>query len=225
MREALRGNGDLAELSTLLQLVEMEVLTGRVRYDRGGEIGVYGGSIVRAGLGRLSGVGALLEMFLVTSGPFGVDVGAEPKAPPLGSTAALVLDGCRLLDDWRRIESLFLSAGRAGPLPPPLQALQFDGRLPTGSVLAAAGAARHPLVDPILQAIESGVLVEVARAAPAVPAANAATYEACMEEGRRCVRGGRLAEARARFSEAITLRPDDRVAIQNLRRVAAMEAR
>ncbi len=224
MPEVLRGDGVVVGLASLLQLAEGEALTGRVVLPRG-EVGCHLGNVVRARFGALAGVAAVQEHFLHPGGSFSVETGDEPAAPPLGPTSALVLDGYRLLDDWRRVEALRLRRVDGAALPPALGALapRLDGRRPVSDVVAAAGAWRCRVIDPLLEALEAGTLVEVAPdEVEDDPPTDPGGFDTAMEAGRRLVREGRYDDARAAFGRALAARPDDRVALQNLRRLAAL---
>ncbi len=231
MSEVLSGDGDAIGMGALLQIAEMEVLTGRLVYEAGGEVGMHAGNVVRAAFAGQGGVSALLELFLHAAGRFVVEAAPEPKAPALGSCAGLVLEGCRLLDDWRRVEPLVLATVEPYGLLPAIARLRLDGRKPVWQAVQMAGVTRSSVVDPLLLAIEQGHLQE---AAPPVPprvlpqhlhADGSSAYDACIEVGRRLVREARYVEARQYFEMALSMRPDDRIATQNLRRVAKMEGR
>lgn len=244
MREALRGDTCTFSLGTLLQAAESEGITGVIRFAPEVEVGLHAGAPVRARHHGLAGVEALLEMFLRPLPPFVVHVGAEPAAPPLGVTVGLVLDACRLQDDWARVAPLVLAARDATSLPAEVRALPLDGRQPVWAAVDAAGTSRARVIDPLLGGLEAGHLVEAAPPVAAPPEtatapvqqpvtshpsgptpAHAGDYDLALGLGRRLVREGRFGEARAAFEHALAVRPEDGVARQNLRRLAALSER
>ncbi|MDP2316942.1 MAG: hypothetical protein Q8P41_28880 [Pseudomonadota bacterium] len=231
MSEILRGLGDRIGLSTVLQLAEMECLSGRVSLTSG-EVGLHVGTIVRARCGSLTGVEGLLELLLRPPGGFTLEVTDQAAAPPLGNLASLILEGCRLQDEWRRVEARVFVPARPDALSGPLAALRpvLDGRRRIAEAVTLARLACCRVADPLVQAVEAGDLLE--RPAPPVPAGSngsgppggtSVDFDTAIAEGRRCVREGRLDVARAAFERALGERPDDRIALQNLRRLAAIQ--
>jgi hypothetical protein len=217
MPEVARGDATVFGLSSLLGLLEAEAFSGRMVYGSG-VIAFARGAPVRAELGARSGVPALLELFLEPAGTFVIERADVAAGPPLGDPTALLLEGCRLQDEWARLAPIAVLP--QGPLPPALQPLValLDGR-PLVDAVAAAGLARAGGVDPLLAALEAGTLVETLPRRPTLPT----DFDAELDAARRAVREGRLDDARGHFQRALSARPDDRIARQNLRRLDTLQ--
>ncbi|MES2638934.1 MAG: DUF4388 domain-containing protein [Myxococcota bacterium] len=234
MPEILRGDLQAVGLSTVLQAVEAEGLTGKISVPRG-EIEVHMGNVVSARVANLGGIDALMELFLQPGGTFVVHTAEVVPAVALGPLTTLVLDGCRLLDEWQRIAASALLPTGTGPLPATLARLtpHLDGRTAIRDGVTTAGEWRCRVIDPLIQALEDGRLsqhdaVVSPAAAPAPPVdtptpGDDTSFDATIDTARRLVREGRLGEARAAFERALVDRPNDRIALQNLRRLAALE--
>lgn len=220
MAEILQGDTAAIGLFAVIQLAEGEALSGRLVLPRG-EVALHLGNVVGARFGAVTGVDALYEHLLWRGGRFVFEDAPVPAAPGLGPAAALMLEGCRLLDEWQRVEGLVLACApdaapstKLAPLVPHL-----DGRRRVRDAVARAGMLRCHAVDPLLDGLDAALLVERAVAVEEAPADD---FDALMDAGRRHVRAGRHADALAAFRRAVALRPDDRVATQNLRRIAAL---
>jgi tetratricopeptide (TPR) repeat protein len=236
MRDVLRGALGPVRVASLLQLAENEMLTGRLTIDGVGDITALQGRVVGATHRDLTGTIALYELFLYQEGDFRFSLDPSVRGEALGPLLALILEGCRLADEWERLAPLYLKPTRPLPTPEPGPAAKvlsrLDGRRSVAD--AAAGLPRVRVVDPLLQLCETGLLVETdppqggqktGRAptpAPAQPrGADLPTdYFAAMDLGRKHLREGQYAEAKSAFEAALKARPNDRVAAQNLKRVA-----
>lgn len=206
---------------SVLQLAEGEAVTGRLVLPVG-EVRLHLGQPVAARCGALSGIDGLMELVLAGAPSFVLNTEEVAASPPLGHLGALLLEGCRLLDEWRRIEELVLmvdgGATPANGLAP--LARHLDGRRTVDEAVRRAGVPRCRAVDPIVEGLDVAILVE--RARPVESVVTADDFDAMMEEGRKRVRAGQLVEAEAAFRRALAARPDDRIATQNLRRIAAL---
>ncbi|MCB9778766.1 MAG: DUF4388 domain-containing protein [Alphaproteobacteria bacterium] len=253
MPEVLRADGRRVALSSLLQLVDLEALDGRITTERG-RIDLQEGRVVGAQLGDHAGVGALLELLVVPLARIEiVEESPAAEGPPLGELMGLVVESCRLADEWARLAPLVL----APPVPvcedPALAEVLagVDGRRALWEIVDDAPVLVVQVVDPLGALLATRVLEVVGRRAMPVlvatpgglelppadgsppespPIASAgggdppdATYDELVESGRRFVRARQLDEARERFERALHLRPDDSIAAQNLRRIAALQ--
>lgn len=218
MADVLTGSTEFVSLGSVLQLAESEVLTGTLKVGLA-ELGLYGGRVVRASYGRADGVDALMEAMLQRGAPFTLDNAPVAAGPSLGETGPLLLEAFRLMDDWARIEALVLRA--LGPLEPALATLApaLDGTRTVGAAADQAGVVRVRIIDPLLAAYEAGAFEQLATP---LPPPLPADFDSLIDRGRAYLRDGRYADARDAFERAVALRPDDRVATQNLRRIVAL---
>lgn len=239
MPEVLAGSLKAVGLPSLLQLAESEGLSGRLSLHGAGEVELREGLPVAARCEGLQARAALLELFLVDADRFSLLATASPPAgAPLGEVIELVMEGCRLADEWSRLAACPVVRGPAAPVAGPvgrlLAALEPGQPLDIGR--RAAGLARAACVDPLLDLVEQGALrlappVELPAPAPAelpppapaaVPAEPAGPapvdYYTALEQGRDHLRTRDHDAAEAAFQAALAARPDDRVARQNLAR-------
>lgn len=241
MPEVLRGDPGRVGLPSVLQLLEGEAMSGRLALGPAAWLDLANGLPVAASCEGREGRGAALELFLLDVPWFSFDAHPVEAAAPLDAMLSLIMEGCRLSDEWAR-----LAASTVQRQPDRVEGLagRLLSQLPDGACLEvarrAAGLARCSLVDPLLSLVEAGALVlgptvalpEPLPAPPpapvlaptppvAAPPPEPAFADAfvALEEGRRLVRLGDLVGAEAAFLAALTLRPDDRVARQNLARV------
>ena len=232
MTEILRGDARAVSLGTLLQVVESENLSGAIRFTPSGEIGVSQGAPVRARYAGVTGVDALLEIFLQPPHSFVLDAGAPEAGESLGVTVGIVLDACRLQDDWRRVASLVLVPSRPGPLPGVLAPLSrlLDGRRSVWQAVEAAAIPRSKVTDPLGAALADGLLrtaeAPIASVEPPALSEDASDeFGVLIEVARRLTREGSFDLARGAFERALAIRPGDRVALQNLKRLSALRER
>jgi hypothetical protein len=221
----------MISLPSILQLVEAECVTGRLVVEGGGQVGFFAGRPVEAQWGEVSGVAALLDVFVREAPSFALESTAVPNSAPLGAVLGLIMEGCRLADEWKRLAFQTFTVGRRdramelGGVSAKL-AQSLDGSRVFELAVDKAGLARSAAIDPMLALIEEGVVHEVTSPPPPVrehgPLAVAGFGEA-MDRGRDALRAGAYAEAAALFEAALALRPEDRVAAQNLRRVRELQ--
>lgn len=231
MREILRGDLEVLNLASVLQLIEAEAVTGRMTFDQGAEILFKHGQLVGATLGPRRGVQAVEEMFLTPMATFVLSQGEVQEERVLGMMTGVIMSGLRLSDEWARLSALVL-----GPRPgreikdAALAALvnQMDGARTVVEVVQAAGTYPVAAIDPLVRGLDEGVLREVS--APSPERAKAALnppgpeeYYPLIDEGRNHLKLGHLAEAEAAFRRAQMARPDDRLAEQNLKRVLQLK--
>lgn len=230
-RLVLSGDLTLVSLPSILQLVEAECITGLLTVDGGGEVGFFAGRPVSARWGSVSGVAALLDVFVHDAPAFTLRTHAVPNGQPLGAVLGLIMEGCRLADEWKRLAfQCFAVAHRAravelGEVPRTLLP-HLDGGTVFELAVQRAGLARSAVIDPMLALIDEGVVHEVT--SPPPPARDhgpltVAGFGEAMDRGRDALRGGAYTEAAAYFEAALALRPEDRVAAQNLRRVRELQ--
>lgn len=166
-RDALQGDTGGVGLFSVLQLAELEAMSGRFEVAAG-TITLHRGQVVAAEAGSLTGIDAVYELLLAPPSRFVLRKEEVAGGEPLAPTAILMLEGCRLLDEWQRLAPMVLApAGGAvvEGLPSSLLS-RLDGRRPLESAVSRAGLARARLVDPILAALEARSLEEKAVAEP-----------------------------------------------------------
>ncbi len=227
-------------LATLLQVVDMEAVTGWVDVGAHGGVLVSDGLPVDAWLGRWTATDALYELFLVDEAErcvvWEADVAGDRR--PLGPTSSLVLEGARRADEWRRIAGMVLSRAPGSTLatvPARCEPIveRLDGKTPLFQVVDATGVPRHIASHGLAPLVAAGVLVASGEVVPlpvatrsvgvtgSAPAEGPDFFD-CLERGRSELRSGDLASAHRWFTHAVELRPEDRVAAQNQRRVARL---
>ena len=250
MAEILRGELGRIRLSSLLQVVEGELLDASLSLT-GGSVKFRYGQVVKAELGALQRGLAVLELFWFR-GPFVLE-DWQGEGEPLAPTMTLVMEGSRLLDEWSRLSRAYLvpvegreCAGMDALVP------LLDGRRTLEEIVAAAGLSKAMATDRCCSWLEEGALKQLSRPVappittepspvvpaptaaapkvvaapgPAAPAISAANYAEAMDAGRRLLREGRLTDAEAAFGIALQFSPQDPVARQNLRWVAQVRAR
>lgn len=219
MAEILTGSTRAVGLVSVLQLAESEALSGLLEIG-GARVWLAGGHVVAARFGGAEGIDALLEVMLHRGEDFHVHDEPVERAPPLGDTAPLLLEGCRLMDEWARVDQLVLRARR--PLEGALAPLEpwLDGTRTVAAAVERAGLLRVAVAEALAQAVTEGRLERLEQP---LPPPLPEDFDELVDLGRRHARAGRLAEARASFERAVSLRPEDRVATQNLRRIVALQ--
>lgn len=243
MPELLSGSLRAVGLPSLLQLAETEGLSGRLALHGAGEVQLRDGLPVAARCEGLEARAALMELFLVDVDRFSLHaVEVLPDGAPLGEVLELVMEGCRLADEWSRLAPCPITTAPADPVPGAAGALlaALDAGQPLERGRRAAGLARAACVDPILDLVEQGRLrlgaplplpadppapspapapgLPQPQSPPVAPAAAPLDYFTALERGRAQLRDRDHDGAEASFQAALAARPDDRVARQNLAR-------
>lgn len=102
--------GDLRDVSSnsLLLLAHAEAVSGWIRVEPRGAVGLVGGRVVDARSGPRSGVPARREPLFHDAGRFTVVRGEPSGTCIVEDTTAVVMDAYRLRDEWARISSAVL---------------------------------------------------------------------------------------------------------------------
>jgi len=226
-------SGDLQHirLSSLLQLVELEHLEGRLHLMPGGELTVHDGQLVSAQYLKYTGVDALLVMLTLTEGRFAFSVQSVEAGQPLCSLMSLLMGSARLEDEWERLAPMILAP--VEQVTESLPSLEPIGTLLDGQrTLAEAMVGHHPytLLDAVIDALEAGQLSEVAppnpeRAALAMKPPSPEEFYPLIDQARQQRKAGNLNGAEESLRRALMLRPEDRVLKQNLRRLRQLRDR
>ena len=211
---ALAGELGRINLSSVLQLIRSDALDGRLVLDAGW-IGLVGGQPVAASCGELDGELALLELFVQPSERFHLDATQSHQGEPLGDLIALLMDGCRLNDEWERTRDQGVAFGEGVELPEWLQAAEEDLRAGYALEVCArrSGVAGVEIVESVLELVELGDARLVEASEPPLEL----DYYGALELGREHYRAKEWELARRAFQRALECRPEDRIATQNLR--------
>lgn len=236
----LQASTEVLSLSTLLYVADTEAITARVFITPRGTLDIVEGEIVGASIGELTGVDALLELFVDQGTAVVLRPPAVRGGASLGGTVRLMFEGARRADEWERVRSCPVAWRTGVPevdpvLTPLLSAV--DGVRTGHEVAQVSGLPRHLVGDVLAGWLEEG-LIRLGR--PRETVANTAdnrTQDApaavepatavelgdlgffdCIDEGRAAYKRGELDQAIAAFEAALAHRPGDRLASQNLKR-------
>lgn len=165
-REIFGGDLRDVSLNSLLLLARAEAVRGWIRIAPRGEVSLVDGRVVGARCGPLTGADALRELLFHDVGHFAL-VRGEPSSPCIiEDTTAVVMDAYRLRDEWARLSTAVLrpSSTRAwrptgGPLDAVVHAL--DGQRTLADAVAAQDGAVTPYIDPVLAALNDGLIERV----------------------------------------------------------------
>lgn len=242
-RAVMSGDLEYVRLGALLHLAETEMLSGRISFEDHGHVEIDRGHPVAAACGDdLGGIDAMRELFFCDRGSFELRLADDIQGDSLGPVIALVMDGCRLVDEWERLATMHLvwdptwEDGADDALRPLIRRVEgvlgaLDGSRSLAQVIAARGRHRSRVTDPLRILLEAGHLEEVEPPEGATDAAASTVtpvpgtvpadgdYDELVARGRELLRGGDLDAAEERFLSALELRPNDRVVAQNLRHV------
>ncbi len=222
-------------IGSLLNLITSEQYSGWLTIEDAGTIGFCKGCMTCASTSGATGTRAVLELFLAFEGNFLFELGDCPHGPSLGPTMALMMEGCRLLDEWNRLSAMVL--GTNGSLPADenrgliddFERL-LDGRITVGELAVELAASPLDLIDPLLADLESGIVANVAppnpqRARAAVSEHSRrdtlSTFE-LIDRSRDLIRAGDLMRAEITLRHVLRMEPDNRIAQQNLRHILEM---
>lgn len=215
--------GDLSDISltSLLQLAQYEAISGWLCVPRRGEIVLEKGQVLDASCGTLTGVEALRELLFHRGGRFSLLRGEPRGSRMIENVTFAVMDAYRLRDEWTRIAGAVLRPA-GGQMWRPTGglldsfAVHFDGRRTVGEAVAVAAGCTTLLLDALLDAINLGLLVRVAAPVAHTDEPDLGFYE-LIDRAQRLMRGGNYETAEKHLHRALALRPEDRVAQQNLR--------
>lgn len=228
MPEQLRGQLPPFQLASLLQLIEADGLSGWLALA-GGRIGFHDGRVVAAVHGGFSGRLALSALLMDADGAFAFHDDDPPEAgASLGSAAWMVMEAAQLADEWQRIAAKIVVSDGWTPDDPSVQLLipELDGDVTLSEARQLAGLPIAAVLSPVEAALAAGTLREARppdpeRASKTVTPRELSFFD-LLDEGRSLIREQRYRAAEAAFRRALMLRPDDRTAQQNLRRVCEL---
>lgn len=226
-------SGDLRDISliSLLQLAQYEGTSGWLRVVRRGEIALRRGHVLDARCGALTGLEALRELLFHRGGRFSLLRGEPDCSPAIDNVTFAVMDAYRLRDEWTRLAEVVLTPTSELPWRPTGGLLdrlvvQFDGQRSVAEALAAAPDApccTTLLLDALLDALRLGLLRRITAPVPLVAEPDLDFYE-LIDRARALMRGDNDEAAERLLRRALALRPEDRVAQQNLRALSQRRA-
>ncbi|WAS90949.1 DUF4388 domain-containing protein [Nannocystis punicea] len=230
--ELLRGDLRDVSLVSLLQLAQVEAVSGWLRVDGRGEISLLKGHVGSVVCGRLSGVEALRELAFHDRGRFVLARG-EPAGDRCGDNVTFALmDAYRLRDEWKRLAEAVLRRvdekpwkPTGGPFDPIV--LELDGQRPLAELVAPHLGIVTLVIDAALDALRLGLVervLDAQRRPPALAVVDGEDYDDLLDRGRELARRGDYDAAESLLRRALARRPDDRVVQQNLRALARRRA-
>lgn len=219
--EILSGNLADISLTSLLQLAQYEVISGWLEVSRRGEVAISKGHVLDARCGPLTGVEALRELLFHRGGRFTLVRGEPEERRVIENVTFAVMDAYRLRDEWARLAGVVLEATTDRPWKPTgglldTVAVQFDGQRTVEEAVTSSSPFFTLLIDALIDAIGLGLFVRATPRAPATPEPELDFYQ-LIDRGQALMRSGSYEAAEQQLRRALALRPDDRVAQQNLR--------
>ena len=236
--------GELAEisLSTLLHLMDLESLTGWLVVDGEARIDFHAGHVTTASKGALRGPCALREILVCGGSSFEVFRGSPRSTVAMRRISLIILDAFRLRDEWLKMEhSVLRLVGdqRWHPTGGGVDALmeQLDGKRTLAELVRQTGLSLGTVIEEIREAKTLG-LVEVCESS-GVPVRQAKSslstihygvdsaavdFFELLDRARGSIRRRDFVLAEDLLCRALQLRPNDRIAQQNLRRVRELQS-
>ena len=155
----LQGRLGPVGLAGVLQLAASEMLTGVLTVP-GAEIRLHQGAVVgvKAEVGTTGLVG-LRDAFMGPSGLFRFDASAVREGAPLGPTTMLIMNACRVADEWARLAPMRLAATASLDLAEVAEPVRrviglLDGERVVGEARAAAGVSAAEVTDTLLMLLD-----------------------------------------------------------------------
>lgn len=217
--EILSGNlGDISLIS-VLQLAQYERVSGWLDVRRRGHIVLRTGQVVDAQCGGLRATEALRELLFHQGGHFCLVRGEPQGACVIDNPTFAIMDAYRLRDEWRRLADAVLVPAHEGGWTPvggllDAVAVLLDGHRSVAEVAAAVGSVTL-LIDTLQDALAVGVLRRVS--AHKVEVEPEGDFYDLIDRAQAEMRGANYDFADRLLQRALSLRPEDRVALQNYR--------
>jgi len=149
--EGFAGNLKDFALAELLQALDLGQKTGRVSVeseDLRGELMLSEGRVVSCSIGGLSGEDAAYAMLSLKEGTFGFEAcEVEVEGGLAGSTASLLMEALRRIDEERRARSEAAEAGEGDAAAPEPHDPSLDTKHDEEPPPEVAAAARSPMED------------------------------------------------------------------------------
>ncbi|MCA9660196.1 MAG: DUF4388 domain-containing protein [Myxococcales bacterium] len=215
-------------LTSLLHALHADERSGWLRVDDEWVVVLVHGEIVAASSSEERGLPAIQALLLRTDGTFTFERGDPQDAPPLAPMMSLILESARLNDEWRRLSPMVLEIRDRQKLgeidSPELAALapEIDGKRTVAELVHIGSLAPVQVIDAILAGLSRKALRCVARDHRLALSEPDADFFTLIDRARDHVRAGDLDSAEVALHRALSLRPGDRLARQNLRRLLAL---
>ncbi len=229
----IRGNLKDVALSSLLQAMHVESASGSLHLEGGGELHLVRGEIVAASTERADGYDAVMSLLARRRGSFRFEGasprGTDPRAP-LAPIMNLLLESARLDDEWQRVAGNVPRVIDPARIPVGDRCLTavipwMDGRRTMSELAHLSGASTTELIAALRSGLSRGAIERI-RSAEAAGERDTPEPDRGFEElllsARSRIREGDLEGATRLLHRALARRPEDRIARQNLRRVAAL---
>jgi len=238
-------------LPTLLYLLEIESFTGWIEVDKVSRIDLHRGQVTQASTERKDGRDALRELLVAGGARFAVWRGTPRREFMLEGVSSTLLEAYQLLDEWEVIADWVLRLVGdqqwclTGTGVDSLMA-ELDGESTLRELVAKTGASISDIVGEVVEAKRLGLIIaEPSTSSRAVEspapqperAASDATprsvedptsfagssFFELLDRARALIKRRDYAQAERAFSAALKLRPHDRIAAQNLKRVGELQ--
>lgn len=230
--ELLRGDLRDVSLVSLLQLAQVEAISGWLRIEGRGEISLLKGHVGTVACGRLTGVEALRELAFHDRGRFVLARGEPAGDRTCDNVPFALMDAYRLRDEWKRLADTVLRRvddkpwkPTGGPFDPIV--LELDGRRSLAELVDPHPGITTLVIDAALDALRLGLVERVhgvPRRPPPLAVVDSEDYDDLVDRGRELTRRGEFDAAEALLRRALARRPDDRAVQQNLRVLARRRA-
>lgn len=226
----IQGNLQDVALSSLLQAMHVDSVSGYLRVEGGGVLHIVDGEVVGASTAGAEGYEAVMSLLARRRGSFTFERGSPAGAEPLAPIMNLLLESARLDDEWRRVADYVVRVADRTRVPsdePCLAALLqwVDGRRTIEEVAHLSGDSTTEIVASVRVGIRGGVLARVRSAESAGSSREPEPdkgFDDLIASARAKIRDGDLEGAARHLHRALARRPEDRIARQNLRRVASL---
>lgn len=232
----LEADPRYVRLPSVLQLCENEMYTGYIMLIPGGRIALSAGQPVGAQTDDgYTGIAALQELFFIEDAKLQVVLDDAVRGTPLGPSIALVMDACKVQDDWIQLaQERWVEAEGAEPHPKLEEVRPLLSHMARGDSLDVAfgkvrrrgfALSRESILSCLTYLIDefmveaTDVLPEPQKIGGIILDENVDPAELVLQ-ARIFVKDGAYNEAEALLMHALELRPNDRVISQNLRHVA-----
>jgi len=226
----IRGNLRDVALSSLLQAMHVDSVSGYLRVEGGGVLHIVDGEVVEASTAGAKGYDAVMSLLARRRGSFSFERATPAASAPLAPIMNLLLESARLDDEWRRVAGYVVRVVDETRLLSDVPCLAslvqwIDGRRTIEELAHLSGDSTTDLVASVRLGISRRVLARVRSAESEATQSESEPdrdYDELLACAREKIRDGDLEGASRCLHRALARRPEDRIARQNLRRVAAL---